>query len=303
MSKKIVVTQDIGFFPNQVDHLKQLGGVKIYNDLAESYDEWLKRCEEAEIIITGKFGLKQRYQKLTDKFFSLPFVGIGFFDKDILKKNNLIVSYSPGCNKDAVSEWAVFMIINLMREFHKFTNATKSEWGEMPDQTLGLRDKKITILGKGNIGSRVGKICSAMDMDVKYFKRGDDLIKSIADADVIVNALSYNPTTKGILDKKFFSSIKKGAYLVDFTGPKIYDLNTMFEALDSGRLAGLASDSGSAQFGNINDPYYQKMQKHPKIIATPHIAHNSDITDKLGGDMVIKNIEAYLKGKPINIIN
>lgn len=39
-----------------------------------------------------------------------------------------------------------------------------------------------------------------------------------------------------------------------------------------------------------------------EIVATPHIAHNSDITDRVGGEMVINNIEAWLKGKPVNLV-
>ena len=172
----------------------------------------------------------------------------------------------------------------------------------MPKETQGLTGRKATILGKGNIGSRVGRILKAFDAEVSYFKRGDDLLESINSADLVVDTLSSNPTTHGLLDKKFFMSLKKGSYFITVTGQKIYDIDAMIESLDKGILAGAANDSGGIQVGNISDPFYRRLTKHPKILATPHIAYNTDITDRTGNGMMIDNIEAWLKGKPINLV-
>jgi phosphoglycerate dehydrogenase-like enzyme len=67
-------------------------------------------------------------------------------------------------------------------------------------------------------------------------------------------------------------------------------------------LAGAAIDAGGVQVGNYNDPYYQKLINHPKILATPHIAYNTDITARVANDMMIDNIEAWIKGTPKNLI-
>lgn len=299
---KIVITQDIGLYPDQKNRLGKLGEIIYYDKLANSYDEWVNRCQKADIIVSGKFGLKQKYQKLKNKFFSLRFVGINFFDKEVLKKNNLTVSYSPGCNKDAVSEWAVFMVLNLLREFNKYVNVNNLPKDKIPDATKSLTNKQITILGKGNIGLRVGKICKAMDMNVRYFTRKYKLNSCVKDTDVIVNALNTNPSTKNILNKDFFFSLKPGSYFITFTGREIFDLDAMIQALDKGILAGAAIDAGSIQVGDVYDEYYQKILKHPRILVTPHIAYNTDVTDKIGNDMVIENIEAWINGKPINLL-
>ena len=72
----------------------------------------------------------------------------------------------------------------------------------------GLAGKNITILGKGNIGRKVGVICEALEMKVTYFSRGDNLLESIKIADVIVDALSTNVSTTGLLNKEFFETPK-----------------------------------------------------------------------------------------------
>lgn len=298
---KIVVPLDLELFPDQVSRLKKLGDVKFYKDWAKTPEEWLERVKEADIICGGKFGLKEKYQELENVFISLPFVGVGFFDKNILAKRNIVVAKSPGGNKVAVSEWIVGMIFNLLRRFPFYiNNATLNN--HLPPIEHSLKDKNITILGKGNVGSRVGKICEALEMNVSYFKRGDDLLKSVKNADVIVDTLSSNPTTKGLLDEKFFLSLKKGSYFLTVTGTEIYDTEAIIKALDQDILAGAAMDAGSIKVGNTNDPYYQKLLKHPKILATPHIAYNTWDTKRVANDMMIDNVEAWLKKKPINLI-
>lgn len=298
---KIVVPLDLDLFPDQVERLKKLGDVTFHKEWSKTPDEWFDRVKEADIICGGKFGLKERYQDLENVFISLPFVGVGFFDKEILKKKNIVVSKSPGCNKVAVSEWIIGMIFNLLRRFPFYINNTSLDGG-LPPIENSLKDKEVIILGKGHIGSRVGKICEALEMKVFYFKRGENLLQSVKNKDVIIDTLSSNPTTEGLLDENFFLSLKKGSYFLTVTGRKIYDTDAIIKALDKEILTGVAMDAGGIKVGDINDPYYQKLLKHPKILATPHIAYNTWNTKRVANDIMIDNIEAWLNKKPINLI-
>lgn len=301
---KIVVTQELGLYEDQVARLEKLGEVKIYKDLAESPEAWLERVRGFDVICSGKLGLKQKYQELRDVMVSVPFVGVGWLDKDILKRNNITVSNAPGCNKDAVSEWVVGMMINLVRELPTYINTDDDQLSDswLRKQFRGLYGMNLCVLGAGNIGKRVGKVCEALDMNVSYFKRGDDLLACVRDSDVIVNALGSNHETRGLLGEAFFDSLKQGSYFISIADQEIFDQDALFKALDSGRMAGAAIDCGSIQVGTSDNPDYLLMQKHPKVLATPHIAYNTDRTDRLGNDMMIGNIEAWLQKKPINLI-
>ena len=299
---KIVVSKDSDLTSQEIERLEKLGNLTVYNDLPKSYDEWLKRCKDADIICSGKFGLKQRYQELKNVYISLPFVGAGFFDKEILKKNNITVSNSPGCNKDGVAEWNIFMLLNLFREFYNVVNV-KNIPNRKPTITKSVTDKIVCILGKGNIGCKVGKVCEALEMKVTYFRRGDSLFDSIKNADVIINCLTTNETTLNLLDKKFFFSFKKGAYFINVCDYVIYDIEALISSLDEGPIEYAAIDAMGIQVGDTSDPFYQKIVAHKKILATPHIAWATDKSKELGNKMMIDNIEAWLKKKPINVIN
>lgn len=221
--RKIVVTQKMDLGPDQIERLKKLGELIVYNDMPATPQQWLERCREADVICSGKFGLREKIYELRNVFISLPFVYVGWLDQEKLRGNNITVAYSPGCNRDAVAEWIIAMIINLIRKLPESINLGSHDRVETADNRPrpGLRGKKLCILGPGNIGSKVGRVAESLDMRVEYFRRGDDLIKKIGDAEIIVNTLSYNPTTKNLLDKKFFkmSRIPKNAFAVFIVYP------------------------------------------------------------------------------------
>ncbi len=294
--KKIVVTQPLGLTEGQRERLKKLGDVTFYDEVSSSPDEWLERVKGADAICTGKFGFKTKAYELESVFVFVPFVAFDWLDLDKLKKRNVIVKNSPGCNREPVSEWIVGMVINLMRKLPEYINTNEPVPGN-PAIGVSLAGKTVCISGAGNVGTTVGKICEALGMSVVYFKRGDNLIEKARGADVIVDALGANEETEKIYNKDFFQALKRGAYFVTVTGDRLWDIDAMLEALDRGTLAGVATDVGNIQVGTVDNPMYQRFANHPKVYATPHIAYNSDRGDMVCNDMMIGNIETWIRGK------
>ncbi|MEI6040529.1 MAG: NAD(P)-dependent oxidoreductase [Candidatus Berkelbacteria bacterium] len=299
--KKIVVMQPMHMYPDQIERLKKLGQVVFHNTFAKNSNEWMDRTRGFDVVCTSKLGLKDNIYKLENIFLSLPFVGVGWIDKEKLKDKNVIVTCSPGCNKEAVAEWMIGMMMDLARDFPNIIDTKKVTQDNWCDK-IGLARKKVTILGKGNIGSRVGEICEALLMDVNYFDRGVNLKESIKDADFVLNALSENPGTIGLLDSKFFASLKKGCYFVTITSSTLYDVDALIREIDNGRIAGAADDCGTIIVGDSTDPYYIRLANHPKILATPHLAARTDVTCRKSYDIMIDNIESYLNGKLVNTL-
>jgi phosphoglycerate dehydrogenase-like enzyme len=236
--KKIVVVQPFGLLPEQRRRLQSLGDVTFYDEMSSSSAEWLKRVKDADIICTGKFGLKEKIYELKDTFISVPFVAVHWIDSEQIKARNVVVKNSPGCNKEPVSEWIVGMIINLMRRLPTIINTKKRVKGN-PSEALSLVGKTVCISGAGNIGTLVGKILKSLGMNVTYFKRGNDLIKKVKGADVIVDVLGANDQTYKIYNRDFFQSLKKGSFFITVTGDKLWDADAMIEALDQRILAGI----------------------------------------------------------------
>lgn len=241
---KIVVTNNQSFTDEQRERLNALGDVTFYDYLPQTAEEYLERIKGADIVCSGTAGLQDAYPQVKNVYITVGFVSVAFVDLDVLRKNNVILSNAPGVNRHAVSEWVMYMVLGLMRSFPKFVNSEEKfrKDGNLPPLTMGLASNKMTILGQGNIARQVAKLAKSFDMGVNHFKRGDDLNDSVKDADIVVNALSSNFSTAKLLGKSFFEAMKKGSYFVDVTRAEIVDEDAMLEVLDSGHLAGIASD-------------------------------------------------------------
>ncbi len=300
---KIVVTCPMGLSEPQKNRLDSLGEIT-YHDTIPSPEEWLERCQGYDVVCSWIIGLRENYYLLHDTFITVPFVGVSSFaDPVIVKNNHLIICNSPGCNRHAVSEWIVYMILTTMRQLGVYVNTQDPLPIPLPTPSIGLAGKNITILGAGSIGKRVGDICRSLEMNVTYFKRGDNLASSVKIADVVVDSLSSNPTSRNLLNRDFFASLKRGAIFISVTVGNIVDIDAMLEALDSGQLSCVAHDVMDIKPGDTTNPLYQKLISHPRVLATPHISAFTDVTSKIGNDMMIDNIEAWLKGELIHVFS
>lgn len=300
-NKKIVVVQNLDLYPDQKERLKTLGDVTFYDDVP-TIKQWLKRVEDADIVCSDLDHPRNAINQTKNKFYSFPFVMVGWIDKEKIRERDIQVANSPGCNKDAVSEWIVAMTINLLRGFFELNKLSEAPKNKILDAGVGLTGKKITILGKGNVGGRVGHILESFEAQVEYFEKGDDLIQKTKDALVVINTLSTNDSTIGLLDKDFFDSLNGKSYFVSVTSSDIYDTDAMFASLDNGKLAGAAVDFAGMGVGDVENEYYKKLCVHNRILATPHIAFNTDVSSRIANDMMIDNIEAYLAGKSIHLV-
>jgi len=301
---KIVVFESERFTDNQKNRLNKLGQVDYHKGLPTS-EEYLAKTAGADVILSTHSGLDEAYPRLKDVYITTTFVGVGFVDLDILRKNGVTLSNAPGINRHAVSEWVICMIILLLRDFYPAINREETYRvnGTLPPEARSLADSKITILGTGNIGRQVAKLLKPFGAEVKFFNKGDDLLERISDADVVVNALSSNPTTIGLLNAKSFDAMKRGSYFVSIATEDTIDDDALIAALDSGHLAGAAIDFGNTVLvGDTENPIYRRMMKHPKILATPHVAYSAKKSIMMGNDVAIDNIEAWLNGRPQNVV-
>ncbi len=302
MKPKIIFVKDLRLYKDQKRRLESLGDVVYHNESLETNEQWLERCKAANIICSGMFGLKSdKVYELNNVFISLPFVGFEFLDINKLKERNISVSNSPGCNKEDVVEWIVGMLLMHFRQLNTL-NRTKDSDVKNLKASISLLNKNITILGNGHIGNHLKEFCKLFGMHVKMFKRGDDLKESVKNADIIANCLSINSSSKGLLDREFFNSLKKGSFFISIARQLTYDINALKEALDNEILIGAADEAASAAVGDIDDPNYLSLIEHPKILVTPHIAWNTDARLRKANDMMIDNIEAWINKKPINLI-
>lgn len=301
--KKIVVTKDMSFYPDQLKRLKDLWEVKFYKDEASSEQEWLERCAWADIICSWAFGSKsEKVYELENIFISLPMVGIEFFDLKKLKSRNIMIANAPWCNKEAVSEWVIGMLLMIMRNLHLSLNTESRTQNELFETGQSIWNKRITILWKGNIGTHLGNIFTAFWWKIDFFTRSDNIHTIAQESDIIINCLTANVETENMLNTRFFEWLKHGSIFVSVARQSTYDTEALKSALQEWVLSCAIDDAGSATVWDIHDPYYKSLLWHKNLHTTPHIAWNAESEARKANDIVIDNIEAWLQNTPQNLI-
>ena len=123
--------------------------VAIFDEFFEAFGSIPKAQQKKVREFLQKFR-----QNPTDKSINYEKIS-SFADPTVLKANNITLCNSPGCNRHAVSEWIVFMILESHRHLRHYINTDERLTTPLPPSTTSLAGRRVTVLGKGNIGRRV----------------------------------------------------------------------------------------------------------------------------------------------------
>ncbi|MBI4020551.1 MAG: hypothetical protein HY367_04415 [Candidatus Aenigmarchaeota archaeon] len=295
---KIHVVESMDLSDEQKARLNGLGEVKYFDGLP-GVDEFLERAEGADILAVDWSPIDAAIPRMKHgvRLISLPFTGVGWVPLKEAASKGIKIANSPGYSTESVGEFGIGLMLALVRKIGLYS---KSE--PATDTAPCLYGKTIGILGAGRIGGYVGKVAETLGMKILFWRRGDDISNVLKKSDVVYCALPFSDETKGLLGEKEFSQMRHGSYFVTTSHNLIYDHHALLKALDK-NLTGAAVDLEGIKVGDYKSEAYLRFKGHPKVLLTPHVAYKTDYALKRGRDMMIDNIEAFIKGEPINIVN
>lgn len=296
--KKIALDGDFNFTDEQIARLHAVGETEKLADTS-SENEWLQAVKDYDVICTWGGHVLENLDKLENVLVTYPYTELGSFDSAELAKRDVFIANARGGNRKSIVEWTMFMILSLYRQFPKFLRTTE-QYPFTP--TESLEGKQVLIVGHGTIGTEVGERCQAFGMHVDYFNRGDELEVKISQADIVVNALNCNPSSKNLLSAELFSNMKKGSYYVTFARPYTYDIDGLIAAINAGTVAGAAIDCDPEPLFDVSNDFYKKCLSNDKILVTPHVAGVTKQAAANGLEIIVQNVEGYLAGNPQNVL-
>lgn len=290
---EIHVTETLNLTKEQKSRLDKLGKVTYYDGLPD-IDEFIKRSEGADILAIDWSPIDAAIPKMKPgvKLISVPYTGVGFIPLKDAAAKGIKIANTPDFGTETVGEFGIALMLALVRRIYLYSKGQPEKL-----TTPTLYGRRVGILGAGRIGRYFGKVAESLGMKVLYWKRGQNMADVIKSSDVVFCSLPLSEETRGILGQKEFSSMKKGSYFVTVSPSEIYDSNALLAAL-SKNVAGAALDNS-----DYKSPEYMKFKDNEKVLLTPHIAYKTDYGIKRSFDILIDNIEAFVKGKPINIVN
>jgi lactate dehydrogenase-like 2-hydroxyacid dehydrogenase len=306
---KIIVLENIKMTDEQRDHLSRLGVVQWFNSSTE--DEAKVRIKGADVVVVdwvdpSPFILAMKSPSL------IALMSTGFEwikNRDEAKKRRIFICNVPSYATEAVAEHLFGLTLCVIRQTmvgDRNIRMGKKEKGYL--EGIELKGKTMGVIGLGHIGNRVVEIAKVFGMNVITYNRHPKSMKFVKDvsleellssSDVITVCCSLNESSRRMLDAKRLSLMKNDSIIVSTTWDVIV-LDDLIELLKTKQLRGAGLDV--AVEGN-NIELKKEYLTLDNLVLTPHIGYNT-IQAKVGQvDICISNIENYIAGTPINIVN
>jgi phosphoglycerate dehydrogenase-like enzyme len=293
--------------PEHIEQLQSYGEVTVHKDNPENEEEAIARLEGADIaVITGVYPLTRKVIEASSSLKYIVVAAIGFNSTDVAaaREKNISVSNCPGHNAQAVAEYTTMLMIGAARNVKKtLLDIDDGIFNMDIYRGFQLSDKKVAILGYGNIAKRLEKILTrGFGCEVKYINSQsseDDFYHILAWGDFVVSTLPLNEQTKEIIGVAEFATMKDEAIFVNIGRGGTVDEQALIEALENKTIAGAALDVLQQEPTPADNP----LLKMENALVTPHTAWNTEEGAVNLSRSVLDNITAFVNGEPVNVVN
>ena len=293
----------------QKSRLAALGELR-YDDTVLGDVGIAEKCRGADLlVITPRLPVDIVPYVEGCRFISVQAAGTDALDLAALRRLGIVVSNVPEFCTDAVAEHAFALLLGVTKKLESGPPLLRNKgWTTaLAYTTLGLRGKTMGLFGCGKIGSRIAEIASAFGMRVVATVGNPARPRSIetvpleallAESDFLILAAPITDETKGIFDRSAFAKARPGAVLINISRAALVDVPAMLDALDEGRLAGAGFDVFAPEPPPSDDP----LLHHAKVLVSPHVAWGTEDAVERLLDLSIANVEAFLRGEPVNVV-
>lgn len=299
--------------------IKRFGDYTVY-DRTPAY-KVIERAKGANILIINKTVVTREILDALSpelEYIGLQSTGYNVVDCDYARKLGITVCNIPAYSTKAVAQLVFAFILLVTNEVALHSDAVKNgEWCTCPDfcfwktPLTELDSKIIGIIGFGSIGRRVAKLAEAFDMKVLAYAprpkdKGElktvefvDLDTLFKNSDIITCHCPLTEETKGMINEENISKMKKNAIFINTSRGPVVDEKALADALNSEKIKAACLDVLETEPALESNP----LLKAKNCYITPHIAWAAHETRARLLKILEENIEAYLSGKPQNVVN
>lgn len=319
---KIVVLDGYTLNPGDLSWkgVEAFGVLKVHERTAFDNDTIIKNIGDAEMVLTNKTPLPKAVLENVPnlKYIGVLATGYNIIDVDTAKDLGIVVSNVPIYGTQAVGQFTMALLLELCHHVGDHNTAVKNgDWTNSKDfcfwnsPLIELSGKTLGIIGFGRIGQATAKIAQAFGLHILAYNRSQDLrlesetLKYVAldklleQSDFVSLHCPLTESTEGLINSKSIAKMKDGAFLINTSRGGLIVEDDLKKALNSGKLAGAAVDVVSTEPIKRDNPLLEA----DNIIITPHIAWASREARARLMQTTVENIEAFLEGQPIHVVN
>ncbi len=220
---------------------------------------------------------------------------------------SVTLTNAPGLHTVPIAESVVAAMLahaknlkqrRLDQKAHRWTQLRNDE----------LHGRTVLLIGLGNIGRRVARLCKAFDMTVTGTKRrvepvpnvdavfpAGELREYLREADYVVVAAPLTPETMHMLGEPEFKAMKRSAYFINVGRGRIAHEPSLLKALRGDWIAGAYLDVFEVEPLPEGHPLWDM----GNAFIVPHDSHSSPYIGDRVVDVFTENLRRYVDGEPL----
>ena len=236
--------------------------------------------------------------------------GVGYDNVpvDVLSRNKTPLATTGDANAVTVAEHAFYLILTLAKRGREFDTAVRNGDWESRNTLQGseLFGKNLLLVGFGRIGREVGKRALAFGMQLHVYDpyvdeqqvvaAGAAYVKDLGNflpkTDFLSLHLPYTLKNRHIIGHEELKALPSSAYIINTARGGLIDEDELFEALESGNLAGAGLDCFEQEPPSKN----LKLLNSGKVIVSPHNASLTTECTRRLGLVCVENVVDALTG-------
>ncbi|XPV69106.1 MAG: D-2-hydroxyacid dehydrogenase [Halarcobacter sp.] len=291
-----------------IDVFKEFGEVVSYATTSE--EESKERVKDADIVLTNKVVLrKEQMDDSAIKLICITATGTDNVDLEYAKSKNIEVKNVADYSTSSVVQVAFAMIFYFVQKLNYYkTYVDNGEWEKSPVFThidevfYELDNKRVGIIGFGNIGENLAKKAQAFNCEVVYYSTSgrnsnpnykrvelDELLES---SDIISIHCPLNEKTRNLLTYENMKNIKEGAILLNLGRGGIINEDDLAKIIDEEKIY-CGIDVVSKEPIESTNPLLKVVNKD-RLLLTPHIGWGSSEARNRLIKKVVQNIKDFL---------
>lgn len=277
-------------------------------------EEFLKEAEDAEVIIANfaPVGSKIIEAGKNLKMIGVTRSGAENVNIEAATKKGVKVAVAPGRLADPVSDYTVGMILAESRNIARMSITDHAgEWmTDAPNSSYikSLKGAVVGIVGYGIIGQRVAKKLQAFGCEIVAYDpfcpdfvfestncKSVSLEELMQTADYVSVHARLTKDTQGLVTKEHIAMMKPHAFFVNTARAGLVDEDALVQALMDHKIGGAALDVFSVE----PIPEGHPILGLDNVTLTPHRAGNCSNLAAISLDIIVDDIERYLKGEEL----
>lgn len=267
------------------------------NKIQFTYEPKLSKAEVLELlpdytglVVRSKLFIDRTILDAGTKLLFVARAGSGMdnIDLEATNERGIACINAPEANRDAVSEHALAMLLNLTRNISKSSKEVNEFiWDREGNRGDELGEMTVGIIGYGNTGSSLAKKLSGFGCEVifydKYLKNVPTpyakealLSQVLKQADVLSFHIPLDKNNKHFIDKQLLSQLEKPVYLLNLSRGGIMNTQDILWGLEKGIIKAAALDVlENEKVNQLNAEelsWFNKLRSNQRVLLTPHIA-------------------------------